>query len=84
MYVYHTYSLNINAIQTNSNTKEIIFFLMKETSLLEGEGSGWTEDNRSSVTVQHHVVWYQSLARNKYFNLLLFKVPKQTQHNFIF
>lgn len=48
------------------------------------EGSGLTEDNRSCVTVQQYVVWYQSLARNKYFNLLLFKVPKQTQHNFIF
>lgn len=82
MYVYHTYSLNINVIQTNSNTKAIFF--KEKISLFEGEGSGWTEDNRSSVTVQHYVVWYQSLARNKYLNLLLFKVPKQTQHNFIF
>lgn len=77
-------SLNIDAIPTNSNTKEILILKEKINSLLEEEGSGWTEDNRSSVPVPHYAVWYQSLARNKYFNLLLFEVPEQAQHNFIF
>lgn len=37
--MYHTSSMNINAIQTNSNTKDL-FFLKKEISLLEQAGSG--------------------------------------------
>lgn len=84
MYAYCMHSLNTDAIPTNSNSKEIIILEEKINNLLEGEESGWTEDNRSFVFVQHDAVWYRSLARNKYFNLLLSEVTEQTQHKIIF
>lgn len=85
MCMYHTSSMNINIIQTNSNTTDFICFFFKERNSSIREGRVWIKRGEEKLCYYTALAaWCQSVTRSKYFNLLLIIVSKQTQHDFIF